>query len=200
MAGMANNPDPISSDLVGYNVLVAVTGGIAAYKVCEVVSKLVQRGAIVTVAMTRAAQQFVGITTFEALTGRRVLTDMFVSQDPQDVQHIALTESADLLLVTPATANIIGKIAGGIADDMVSTLVISADSPVILAPAMNSRMWTNPIVQQNIKSLKDYGYRVIEPGEGWLACRTVGPGRMAEPQDILENITVVLKQTKTKGA
>lgn len=197
---MANNTDPsLAVDLVDYNVLVAVTGGIAAYKVCEVVSKLVQRGAIVTVAMTRAAQQFVGRTTFEALSGRRVLTDMFENNDPQDVQHIALTQSADLLLIAPATANIIGKIAGGIADDLVSTLAISADSPVILAPAMNSRMWTNPIVQQNIKSLKDYGYRMIEPGEGWLACRTVGPGRLAEPVDILEILTTVLKQNKPKG-
>lgn len=195
---MSNNTDSSTADLAGYNVLVTVTGGIAAYKVCEVVSRLVQRGAGVTVAMTRAAQQFVGRTTFEALTGRCVLTDMFVNHDPSDVQHIALTQSADLLLIAPATANIIGKIANGIADDLVSTLAISADSPVVLAPAMNSRMWTNPIVQQNIKSLKDYGYRMIEPGEGWLACRTIGPGRMAEPVDILETVTTVLKQNQPK--
>jgi phosphopantothenoylcysteine decarboxylase/phosphopantothenate--cysteine ligase len=198
---MSNNSLPSdAADLAGFNVLVTVTGGIAAYKVCEVVSRLAQHGVTVTVAMTRAAQQFVGLTTFEALTGRRVLTDMFVNNDPSDVQHIALTQAADLILVAPATANIIGKIAGGIADDLVSTLVISADSPVVLAPAMNSRMWNNPIVQKNIRTLKEFDYQMIDPGEGWLACRTVGPGRMAEPVDILETVTSVLKQNKPKGA
>lgn len=187
-----------SEDLLGYNILVAVTGGIAAYKVCDVVSRLVQRGAAVTVAMTRAAQQFVGITTFEALTGRAVLTEIFEGGDSGDVQHIALTQFADVMLVAPATANMIAKMTVGLADDLVSTLIISADSPVIMVPAMNSRMWSNPIVQRNIKQLTEFGYRMIEPGEGWLACRTVGPGRMAEPAEIVESLAALLKQNKPK--
>lgn len=196
MSTKSATSDP--EDLLGYNILVAVTGGIAAYKVCDVVSRLVQRGADVTVAMTRAAQQFVGITTFEALTGRAVLTEIFEDGDSGDVQHIALTQSADVMLVAPATANMIAKMAAGLADDLVSTLIISADSPVITVPAMNSRMWSNPIVQRNIKHLTEFGYRMIEPGEGWLACRTVGPGRMAEPTEIVETLAALLKQNKPK--
>jgi len=185
-------------DLSGYEVLVCVCGGIAAYKVCEVVSKLVQRGAGVTVTMTRSARKFVGPTTFQALTGRRVLTSLWSAADPNDVQHIALTGEADLVLVAPATANIIGKIASGIADDAVTTLVISAASPVVLAPAMNDRMWANLIVQQNVASLKKRGFTMVGPGEGWLACRSIGPGRMAEATEILETVAAKLKSEPPK--
>ncbi len=196
---MTNKPDPTgSTDLAGYEVLACVCGGIAAYKVCEVVSKLVQRGAGVTVAMTRSAKKFVGPTTFQALTGRRVLTSLWSAADPDDVQHIALTGAADLVLIAPATANIIGKIASGIADDVVTTLVISAASPVVLAPAMNDRMWANAIVQQNVATLKKHGYTLVGPGEGWLACRSIGPGRMAEPTEILETIAAKLKSQPPK--
>ena len=181
------------ADLGGYEVLVGVSGGIAAYKVGEVVSTLVQRGAGVTVAMTRSARKFVAPMTFQALTGRRVLTGLWSFDHASDVQHIALTDAADLMLIAPATANIIGKIAGGIADDILTTLVISAGSPVVLAPAMNNRMWANPIVQGNVTRLTELGYKIIGPGEGWLACRSIGPGRMAEPHEILEAITPVLK-------
>ncbi len=191
---MTNKPDVSSNpDLTGYEVLACVCGGIAAYKVCEVVSKLVQRGCGVTVAMTRSSKKFVGPTTFQALTGRRVLTGLWSAEDPQDVQHIALTGDADLLLVAPATANIIGKIAAGIADDVVTTLVISAASPVLLAPAMNDRMWANAIVQENVSKLKRSGFAAIGPGEGWLACRSIGPGRMADAGEILEAVVARLK-------
>jgi len=186
------------SDLSGYEVLVCVCGGIAAYKVCEVVSKLVQRGAGVTVAMTRSARKFVGPTTIQALTGRRVLTGLWSADDPDDVQHIAMTGAADLVLVAPATANIIGKIASGIADDVVTTLVISAASPVVLAPAMNDRMWANAIVQSNVAALKKHGYTLVGPGEGWLACRSIGPGRMAEPTEILETVVGKLNSQSTQ--
>ena len=187
------------SDLSGYEVLVAVCGGIAAYKVCEVVSMLVRRGAGVTVAMTESATTFVGPVTFQALTGRRVLTNMWHDYGAADVRHITLTGSADLLLIAPATANIIGKIAAGIADDLVSTCVISADSPVVLAPAMNERMWANPIVQRNVATLTEQGYKFIGPGEGWLACRGVGPGRMTEPGEILDGIIPVLTANPARG-
>jgi phosphopantothenoylcysteine decarboxylase/phosphopantothenate--cysteine ligase len=173
-------------DLVGREVIVCVCGGIAAYKVCDIVSKLVQRGAGVTVAMTRAAQEFVAPLTFQALTGRRVLTDTWSDADPEDIQHIALTDRAELLIIAPATANILGKIAAGIADDIVTTLVISMNAPILLAPAMNARMWANAAVQANLKTLQARGFKTVGPGDGWLACRTIGPGRMAEAAEILE--------------
>ena len=196
---MTNKADTsATTDLSGYEVLACVCGGIAAYKVCEVVSKLVQRGAGVTVAMTRSARKFVGPTTFQALTGRRVLTGLWSADDPDDVQHIALTGTADLVLIAPATANIIGKVASGVADDVVTTLVISAASPVVLAPAMNDRMWANPIVQRNVATLKQHGFTLVGPGEGWLACRSIGPGRMAEPGEILETVIAKLKSQPPK--
>ncbi len=191
---------PPQRDLADYEILVGVCGGIAAYKVCDVVSKLVQRGAGVTVAMTASARHFVGPMTFQALTGRDVLTDVWASEKPGDVQHIALTAAADLVLIAPATANIIGKIASGIADDLVTTLVISAASPVILAPAMNERMWKNPIVQENVAKLTHLGYAFVGPAEGWLACRTIGEGRMAEASDILETVIAKAKSQSPKHA
>ena len=185
-------------DLTGYRVLVGVCGGIAAYKVCEVVSSLVQRGAEVTVAMTRAARKFVGRTTFQALTGRRVLTSLWSADEASEIQHIALTDSAHVMLIAPATADVLGKIAAGVADDVVTTLVIGAASPVLLAPAMNERMWRNPIVQRNIAALKELGYHRVGPGEGWLACRSVGPGRMAEPQEIVDALVPLLTVNPAK--
>ncbi len=188
--------------LAGYEVVVAVCGGIAAYKVCHVVSMLVQRGAGVTVAMTEAATRFVGVQTFQALTARQVFTSLWTAEAYHDPQHIRLTESADLFLIAPATANIIGKIAAGIADDLVSTLVLSADCPVIVAPAMNTRMWQNPVVRENVARLKTYGYRFIEPAAGWLACRAVGPGRLAEPDAIFAEVVDRLRARppKAKGS
>ena len=185
-------------DLGGYEVVVAVCGGIAAYKVCQVVSALVQRGAGVTVALTEAAARFVGPTSFAALSGREVLTSLWTPAASADPQHVRLTEALDALLVAPATYNMIGKIAAGIADDVVSTLVSAAEGPVLLAPAMNTRMWENPILQANVGKLTELGYSVIEPGEGWLACGMVGPGRMADPEDILEALVRQLKTAPPK--
>jgi phosphopantothenoylcysteine decarboxylase/phosphopantothenate--cysteine ligase len=203
MASAPGNTDrPRKVDLTGYEVLVAVCGGIAAYKVGYVVSALVQRGAGVTVAMTESAMQFVGPVTFQSLTARQVFTSLWSADAYYDPQHIRLTEAADLFLIAPATANIIGKIACGIADDLVSTLVMTADCPVVLAPAMNTRMWQNPIVQANVMKLRGTGYPIIEPVSGWLACRTVGPGRMAEPETILAEAIERLraKPPKSKSA
>lgn len=182
-----------AGDLRGYEVVVAVCGGIAAYKVCEIVSRLVQRGSGVTVVMTDAATRFVGPATFQALSGRRVVTSLWHEHDADDIRHVTLSGAADLLLIAPATANIIGKIACGIADDPVSTLVISAASPVVLAPTMNDRMWQNPRVVSNVETLRRHEYQFVGPGEGWLACRSVGPGRMAEPWEILEVVISNLK-------
>lgn len=190
-----DQPAPESDrDLAGYELLVAVGGGIAAYKVCQVVSRLVQRGCGVSVAMTEAGAQFVTPLTFQALTARQVFTSLWQSAGYFDPQHLRLSEVADLLLVAPATADLIGKFAAGVADDLVTTLMIGRDCPAVLAPAMNTRMWQNPIVQRNIQTLRDLGYAFIDPAEGWLACRAVGQGRMAEPETILECIEGMLKQ------
>jgi phosphopantothenoylcysteine decarboxylase/phosphopantothenate--cysteine ligase len=187
-----------ADDLAGYEVIVALSGGIAAYKVCEVVSRLVQRGAGVTVAMTKAARKFVTPLTFQALSGRSVLTDLWKTGGAADIQHIDLTTRADLLLVAPATANTIGKIAAGLADEVVSNLVISADSPVMLAPAMNDRMWKNAAVQRNVTSLRRDGFQIVGPAEGWLACRSMGPGRMVEAAELVEAVVVQLQTRPPK--
>lgn len=183
---------PVEQDLAGYEVIVCVCGGIAAYKACELVSRLAQRGAGVTTAMTRSARKFVGKATLQALSGRSVLTSIWHATEPNDVQHIGLTSQADLLIVAPATANSIARFAGGFADDIVSTLYVSADSPILLAPAMNDRMWASPIVQRNVAALKEAGAQTIGPESGWLACRSVGPGRMSEPADILQRAAELL--------
>ncbi|MBX3395042.1 MAG: phosphopantothenoylcysteine decarboxylase [Phycisphaerae bacterium] len=178
--------DSALDNLSGYEVVVAVCGGIAAYKTAMLVSRLVQRGAGVSVAMTTAATKFITPLTFQSLTARQVFTSPWEAQNYHDPQHLRLTEAADLFIIAPATANMIGKIACGIADDLISTMVMSTDCPVLLAPAMNTRMWENPIVKRNLQALRDLGYHEAPPGEGWLACRTIGAGRMSEPGVILE--------------
>lgn len=185
-------------DLAGREVIIAVCGGIAAYKVCSVVSALVQRGAGVTVAMTEAATRFVGPATFQALSGRAVLTSLWSGPDPADPQHIRLTRNADLLVIAPATANIIGKIANGICDDLVSTMVAASSVPVLLAPAMNDAMWAHPAVKSNANRLREFGYEFIGPAEGWLACRSVGPGRMVESEALLEAISAKMYNINAK--
>ncbi|UCF35180.1 MAG: phosphopantothenoylcysteine decarboxylase [Phycisphaerales bacterium] len=183
-------------DLAGCEVLLCVCGGIAAYKVASLVSSLVQRGAGVTVAMTEAATRFVGPVTLQALSGRAVITGLWTVPHADDVQHIRATERADLVVVAPATANIIGKMASGVADEIVSTLLMSAAPPVLFAPAMNERMWANPIVQKNVKALKELGHVFLGPGEGWQACRHVGKGRMVEPDEILTAVVGRLAEAR----
>lgn len=187
--------NPPARDLAGYELVVAVGGGIAAYKVCQVVSRLVQRGCGVSVAMTEAGTQFVTPLSFQALTQRQVFTTMWQTQGYYNPQHLSLTENADLFLVAPATANLIAKFAHGIGDDLVTTLMLGRDCPAMLAPAMNTRMWENPVVQRNITQLRQDGLAFIDPGEGWLACRTIGRGRMAEPEQIIEAVCTQLKST-----
>jgi phosphopantothenoylcysteine decarboxylase/phosphopantothenate--cysteine ligase len=185
---------PASPSLEGREILVAVCGGIAAYKVAEVVSRLVQRGAGVTVCMTRAARRFVGPLTFQALSGRAVHTDAFGLIESSDPQHIGLTERADLMLVAPATNNIIAKVASGLCDDLVSLLICAAACPVVFVPAMNSRMWENRVFQRNLSTLRELGYEFIGPEEGWLACRHVGKGRMSDAQKIVGHIEEILSR------
>ena len=178
--------------LKGREIIVAVCGGIAAYKVADVVSKLVQQGAGVTVCMTEDAQRFVTPLTFQALSGRPVRTSTFDLPDSSDPQHIGLTERADLMLVAPATSNIIAKVAHGLTDNLVSLMICAAACPVVFAPAMNNRMWAHPIAQENVTKLTAIGYRFIGPEEGWLACRNVGAGRLSEPGRIVEEVSRML--------
>jgi phosphopantothenoylcysteine decarboxylase/phosphopantothenate--cysteine ligase len=191
------NADPSAPPpgrLKGREIIVGVCGGIAAYKVADVVSKLVQLGAGVTVVMTKEAQRFVTPLTFEALSGRKVRTDTFELADPGDAQHIGLTERADLMLVAPATNNTIAKVACGLCDDLVSLMVCAAACPVVFAPAMNNRMWEHPVAQKNYAKLSAIGYRFIGPEAGWLACRNVGAGRLSEPQKIVDEVTRLLTE------
>ena len=170
-------------------LLIGVTGGIAAYKTATLVSRLVQAGAGVTVVMTRSATKLVGPRTFEALTGQPVRTHVFgLGAHP----HIELADSADLLCVAPATANILAKAAVGLADDLLSTLLLSFDGPVLFAPAMNTRMWEKPAVQRNVAQLKADGAVLIGPEQGYLSCGASGAGRMAEPDAIFKAIAEIL--------
>ena len=184
-------PDP-SPILKGREIILAVTGGIAAYKSADICSKLIQRGAGVTVVMTKDAEKFITPLTFQALSARPVHTDIFNLLDSSDPQHISLTERADLMLIAPATANILAKVAHGFTDDLVSLMVSAAACPVIFCPSMNNRMWDNPITQENVTKLATLGYTFLGPDSGWLACRNTGSGRLADPQSILDAVTKML--------
>ena len=182
-----------------YELLICLTGGIAAYKVASVVSALVQKKAAVTVAMTDSATKLIGPPTFRALTGRAVYTDLWAQDTSADIQHISLADRADLVVVAPATANILAKMAAGIADDLVCTTLLTVEDPVLLAPAMNVRTWSNPATRQNVALLKQRGHIFVGPESGWQACGHVGIGRMAEPQTILRAIEEILAQRKPKA-
>lgn len=172
--------------LKGKNILLGVTGGIAAYKAADLCSRLVKAHAGVDVIMTEHALNFITPNTFEALCHRKVTTDTFDRNHPFEVEHIALADKADCVIIAPATANIIGKLANGIADDMLSTTLLACECPKLIAPAMNTHMWNNPIVQDNIRRLKDYGFIIIEPESGHLACGYDGSGKLADPSVIVD--------------
>lgn len=169
----------------GRNVVLGVTGGIAAFKSCSVASTLRQNGAKVTGIMTKHAQEFVTPLTFHSLTGNKVVTGLFGDDETWDSQHIALSKSADIVIVTPATANLIGKHAQGIADDFLTTFLLAVRAPILMAPAMNSNMYLHAATQENMTRLKQRGIHFVDPGEGHLACGDIGPGRMAEPEEII---------------
>lgn len=166
-----------------HELIIGVSGGIAAYKTAALVSSLVQNGHGVSVVMTRAARKFVSPATFRALTGRPVVMDSFDPHYPLGA-HIELADKAALLCIAPASADILAKAACGLADDLLSTLLLSFTGPILLAPAMNTAMWEKPSVQRNLATLRDDGYHIIGPQEGWQSCRRSGMGRMSEPADI----------------
>ena len=182
-------------------IIVGVSSSIAAYKACEVVSRLKKLGADVWVAMTNEAAQLVTPLTFRTLSGNQVITDLFSEELAKlPVPHITLTKKAALVVVAPATANVIGKIANGIADDPLTTMVISATAPKLIAPAMNCEMWRNPVVADNVLKLKDLGYLFVGPGEGKLACGDEDVGRMSEPDEIISEIlSLLLDKQDFKG-
>ena len=174
------------------NVVLGVTGGIAAYKSAEIVSRIKKAGANVDVIMTKNACEFITPLTLRTLSKNLVTVDMFAEPKKIDVEHISLALKADIFLIAPATANIIGKIANGIADDMLSTTIMATKAPVVFALAMNENMYENKIVQNNIEKLKSYGYYFIDSTSGMLACGVEGKGRMAEPVDIVEELKNII--------
>jgi phosphopantothenoylcysteine decarboxylase/phosphopantothenate--cysteine ligase len=173
-------------------IVLGVTGGIAAYKAAELVRELVRRGANVRVIMTKNACRFVTPLTFETLSGNTVATDLFRVTGNFEIGHIALAEFAELVVIAPATANLIGRMAAGLANDLLTTVLLATEAPVLLCPAMNAKMYANPAVQDNLAGLVSRGHAVLEPGYGELACRTEGQGRLAEPLEIAEEIESIL--------
>jgi phosphopantothenoylcysteine decarboxylase/phosphopantothenate--cysteine ligase len=180
---------------VAHDLIIGVSGGIAAYKTAALVSSLVQAGHGVSVVMTRSARKFVGPATFRALTGRPVVTDQFDRHYPLGA-HIELADQAEFMCVAPASANLLAKAASGLADDLLSTLLLSFTGPILLAPAMNAAMWDKPAVQRNVETLRSDGYQFIGPQEGWQSCRRSGMGRMAEPHEIQATIESLLLSKK----
>jgi phosphopantothenoylcysteine decarboxylase/phosphopantothenate--cysteine ligase len=181
------------------HLVLGVSGGIAAYKACELLRLLQKQGAQVQVMMTRNAERFVGPTTFEALSGQPVCTNLFDGSAGSAIGHIDWAEKADAVVIAPATANIIGKLANGIADDALSTFLVAVRAPLILCPAMNPHMFESPAVQRNLESLRSDGRFVIDPVTGEMACGTTGAGRLPEPGDILDRICACLSPKDLRG-
>ncbi len=182
--------------LKGKNILLGVTGGIAAYKAADLCSRLVKMHAGVDVIMTKHATEFITPLTFESLCHRKTVTDTFDRNHPWEVEHIALADKADCVVIAPATANIIGKLANGLADDMLSTTVLACRCPKLLVPAMNTNMYENPVVQDNLAKLRHYGWQIMEPVSGHLACGTSGKGKLPDPENILEQVLLCCAHEK----
>ncbi len=192
---MANRDTTQPDGVALRRVIVGLSGGIACYKVAQVVSRLVQSGVEVTVAMTEAATRFVTPLTFEALSGRPVYSSPWQQIESHDPQHISLARAAGLMLIAPCTMDMLARLAHGRADDVVSLIAAAVDwsrQPLLLAPSMNEVMWNQPATRRNVDQLRADGCRIIEPAQGWQACRTEGVGRLAEPDRIIEAVTEAL--------
>jgi phosphopantothenoylcysteine decarboxylase/phosphopantothenate--cysteine ligase len=174
-------------------IVFGITGGIAAYKCCDIVRSFVKAGADVHVILTKAGTHFVTPLTLQALSQNPVHTEMFSLVQEAEIGHISLADRADLLLVAPASADIIAKVACGICDELLQTVICATKAPVVFAPSMNVHMWENPITQENIRKLKKLGYRFIEPATGDLACGYQGKGRLPEPEEIMKHVEKILK-------
>jgi phosphopantothenoylcysteine synthetase/decarboxylase len=196
MTGAPTQQDPASArTLEGKRVLVGVTGGIAAYKTATLVSRLAQRGADVTVCMTQSATRFITPLTFQALSANPVYDSQWTHVESHDPQHIGLARKADLCVVAPCTMDCMAKLATGRTDDVVTLMLSAVDrgvTPVLLAPAMNEVMWSQPSTQRNARTLEEDGFTLVGPASGWQACRAVGPGRMVEPEELIEVVETTL--------
>jgi phosphopantothenoylcysteine decarboxylase/phosphopantothenate--cysteine ligase len=186
-------------DLQGKHIVLAVTGGVAAYKAAELTRLLVKAGATVQVVLTAAGARFVGAATFQALTGRPVFDDLWDTRVGNGMAHIELTRAADLVVVAPATANVLAQAAGGLSDDLLSTLLLASNKPVLFAPAMNREMWGHPATQRNVARLREDGALISGPAAGEQACGEVGEGRMVEPEDLLQDIVAAFQPKLFKG-
>ena len=177
-------------------IIVGITGGIAVYKICYLVSSLKKQGYDVHVLMSKEAQEFVTPLTFQTLSNNKVITDMFTTDYTPDVHHVSLAKKADLFVIAPATANVIAKVANGIADDMLTTTVMATTGKVLIAPAMNTNMYRNPILQRNISILKELGYNFVDPDSGRLACGDIGEGKLASPEKIVDAVVDLFNEDK----
>jgi phosphopantothenoylcysteine decarboxylase/phosphopantothenate--cysteine ligase len=196
------SPTPDHDPLAGARVLVGVTGGIAAYKTATLVSRLAQRGADVTVAMTEGATRFVGALTFQALSGRPVYTSPWTHIESHDPQHISLASGLDAAVVAPCTMDCLARLVTGRTDDVVTLILSAVDrekTPVLLAPSMNRVMWSQPSTRRNVQTLVEDGFEMVGPGEGWQACREVGAGRMSEPEEILVALEKAVRRARESG-
>jgi len=183
----------VANKVKSKQIVLAVTASIAAYKACEIIRSLQKKEIDVTVVMTEAAEKFITSLTLATLSGRRVYKDMFEDSSNWEMEHIGLAQKADLFLVAPATANIIGKMACGLADDLVSCVALTTKAPIVVAPAMNTAMYQNKIVQENIAKLKSRGMNFVDPINGKLACGTTGEGHLAEVDTIVKKVCALLK-------
>src|SRR4030066_1495849 len=185
--------------LKGKKIVLGITGGIAAYKAAELTRALIKEGAQVKVIMTKSATEFITPLTMQTLSQNQVYIDMYVPTHKYDIAHIALADFADAFVIAPATANIIGKIASGVADDLLSTTIMAADKPVLICPAMNDKMLANSVVQDNFRKLQAHGYFIMESGVGELACKTQGAGRLPEIPEIIEELESMLTAKDLAG-
>ena len=192
--------DPLENILNGRRIILGVSGSIAAYKACTLASLMVKAGADVYPVLTRGGARFVTPETFAALCDHPAVIDEFERPDPNEMTHIALAQSADAIVVAPASANLIARLATGMANDMLTLLLLATRAPILLAPAMNSNMWTHPMVAHNVETLIGLGYRLVEPTSGRMACGTVGPGKLAEPEEILEALKTYLRERVAPGS
>jgi phosphopantothenoylcysteine decarboxylase/phosphopantothenate--cysteine ligase len=196
------NPSAQSDPLHGRRIIVGLSGGIACYKVAGVVSAMAQAGAEVTVAMTDGATRFVAPLTFQALSGRPVYSSQWEHIESSDPQHISLARAADLMLIAPCTMDMMAKLAAGRTDDVVSLIASAIDlarQPILLAPSMNEVMWNQPSTRRNLAQLQTDGFQIVQPEKGWQACRTVGVGRMAEPETLLAAVRQAMKPGRRGG-
>src|SRR5882762_2651576 len=186
--------EAFEGSVTGKKVALGISGGIAAYKAAEVLRGLQRAGCIVRVAMTKRACEFIQPLTFRALSGSHVIVDDYAPDNPDPIAHITFSQTVDLLLIAPATANIIAKFANGVADDFLSSTYLAATAPVLIAPAMNTSMWQHPATQRNLEKLRQDGVLIIEPDAGEMACGTIGPGRLSEPGRIVSAALELLAQ------